>query len=151
MTHLHLNGFAILVAAVVSFALGSLWYGVLFVGPWQRAMGFADDEKPSGAEIAKGSVLNLIGTLLMAFVMNHEVLVFRPSSWAKMGASGEDMAPWVYGLAMGLLVWLGFIVPMLLNGVAFERKPWKVFFISATFQLISLVTMAMILSYWRSR
>ena len=50
---------------------------------------------------------------------------------------------------MGLLVWLGFIVPTLFNGVAFERKPWKVFFISAIFQLLSLVTMGMILSYWR--
>jgi len=111
-------------------------------------MGFGGDARPSGAEIAKGSILNLIGTLLMAFALNHEVLVYRPSSWGK---AGEDVAPWVYGLSMGLLVWLGFIVPMLLNGVAFERKPWKVFFISATYQLLSLVAMAMILSYWRSR
>jgi hypothetical protein len=40
-------------------------------------------------------------------------------------------------------------MPTLLNGVAFERKPWKVFFINAVFQFISLQAMGMILSYWR--
>ncbi len=73
--HLHLNGFAILVSAVVSFALGSVWDGVLFVKPWQRAMGFDADRKPSGAEIAKGSLLNVVGTALMAFVLAHDVMI----------------------------------------------------------------------------
>jgi hypothetical protein len=143
--HLHLNPLAIVVATIVSFALGSVWYGVLFVKPWQRAMGFADDKKPSGAEIAKGSVLNLIGTALIAFVLSHDVLVWRPSSWGLTG----DQAPHVYGFFAAFFVWLGYIVPVLLNGVAFERKPWRVFFISAVFQLISLMAMAMIISYWR--
>lgn len=143
--HLHLNPLAIVVSVVVSFALGSVWYGALFVKPWQRAMGFADDKKPSGAEIAKGSIINVIGTALIAFVLAHDVLVWRPSTWGV----GSDQAPHVYGFFGAFFVWLGYIVPVLLNGVAFERKPWRVFFISAGFQLISLMVMAMILSYWR--
>ena len=43
-------------------------------------MGFVD-AKPSGAEIAKGSVINIIGTFLTVFAMAHIVALWRPSTW----------------------------------------------------------------------
>ena len=141
---IHLNWLAILASVVASFALGSLWYGPLFSKVWATAMGFGA-MKPSGAEIARGSILNLIGTFFMAYVLAHDVLVWRPSTW-KVGA---DSAPYVYGFFAGLFVWIGFVVPILLNGVAFERKSWKVFGIAAGFQFLSLQAMGMILSVWR--
>jgi hypothetical protein len=142
--NIQLNYPAVLVSVIASFALGSLWYGPLFGKVWAKAMGFAD-MKPSGAEIAKGSVLNIIGCLLMAYVLAHDVAVWRPSSWN----AGVDAAPHVYGFFAGFFTWLGFIVPMLLNGVAFERKSWAVFGIGAGFQFLSLQAMGMILSHWR--
>lgn len=143
--NIHLNWLAIVASVVASFAIGGLWYGPLFGKAWANAMGFPPDMKPSGAEIAKGSVLNIIGTLLMAFVLAHDVAVWRPSSWN----AGADAGPAVYGFFGGFFIWLGFIVPILLNGVAFERKSWKVFGIGAAYQFISLQAMGMILSFWR--
>ena len=87
----------------------------------------------------------MVGTLLTAFVMAHEVQVWRPSSWN----AGLDASPAVYGFFAAFFVWLGFIVPVLLNGVAYERKSWKVFAIHAAYQLLSLLAMSMILSFWR--
>jgi hypothetical protein len=139
----HLNWAAVAVSAVASFVIGGIWYGPIFGKTWARAMGFGD--KPSGSEIAKGSIINIIGTLLIAFVLAHDVAVWRPSSWNV----GPDSAPYVYGFCAGFFIWLGFVVPMLLNGVAFERKGWTVFGIGAAYQLISLQTMAMILAFWR--
>src|SRR5438093_922186 len=101
-------------------------------GMTSKAMGF--QSKPSGGEIARGSVLNLVGAFLMAWVLAHDVAVWRPSSWN----AGADAPPYLYGFFAGFFIWLGFIVPMLLNGPAFERKPWKVFFIGAVYQLLSL-------------
>ena len=141
---IHLNWLAIAASVIGSFALGGLWYGPLFGKAWQRAIGFAD-VKPAGAEIAKGSALNVFGTLLMAFVLAHEVSVWRPSAWN----AGADAAASVYGFFAGFFIWLGFVVPVLLNGVAFERKSWKVFGINAVYQFLSLQLMAMILSFWR--
>jgi Protein of unknown function (DUF1761) len=141
--NIHLNWLAILVAVVASFAIGGLWYGPLFGKTWAKAIGL--DGKPSGAEIAKGSVINLVGLFLMAFVLAHDVQVWRPSSWGLQ----PDGPPHVYGFFAGLFIWLGFIVPILLNGPAFERKSWKVFGISAVYQLISLQVMAQLLSFWR--
>src|SRR4051794_5185790 len=116
---IHLNWLAILVSVVASFAFGSVWYGAIFARPWQRAMGFTEGQKPTGAEIGKGSALNLIGTFLMVYVLAHIVAVWRPSSW---NLSGDGPAH-LYGFFAGFFTWLGFIVPMLLNSVAFERKP----------------------------
>ena len=143
--NIQLNWLAIIAGVATSCAIGSLWYGTLFRKVWARAMEFPGDAGPSGAEIAKGSAINLVGTLLTAFVLAHEVLVWRPSAWN----AGPDRSPAVYGFFAALFVWLGFIVPVLLNGVAFERKSWKVFGINAAFQLISLLAMGMILSFWR--
>jgi hypothetical protein len=141
---IHLNWLAVITSVVASFALGSLWYGPLFSKVWANAMGFGD-MKPSGAEIARGSILNLVGTFFMAYVLAHDVLVWRPSTWK----AGVDSAPHVYGFFAGLFIWIGFVVPILLNGVAFERKSWKVFGIAAGFQFLSLQLMGMILSFWR--
>jgi hypothetical protein len=105
---IHLNWLAVLASVVASFALGSLWYGPLFSNVWANAMGFGD-AKPTGAEIARGSILNLVGTFLMAYVLAHDVLVWRPSTWK----AGVDSAPHVYGFFAGLFVWIGFVVPIL--------------------------------------
>jgi hypothetical protein len=142
---IHLNWLAVVTSVVASFAIGSLWYGPLFGKVWANAMGFGGDMKPTGADIARGSILNLVGTFLMAYVLAHDVSVWRPSTWN----AGADQGPHVYGFFAGFFVWLGFIVPILLNGIAFERKSWKVFAIGAGFQFLSLQAMGMILSFWR--
>jgi hypothetical protein len=142
---IHLNWLAVVTSVVASFAIGSLWYGPLFGKIWARAMGFGEDMKPTGAEIARGSLINLVGTFLMAYVLAHDVSVWRPSTWN----AGADRAAHVYGFFAGLFVWLGFVVPILLNGIAFERRSWKVFAIGAGFQFLSLQAMGLILSLWR--
>jgi hypothetical protein len=40
-------------------------------------------------------------------------------------------------------------VPVLLNGVSFERKSWKLFSINAAFLFVSFQIIAMILAFWR--
>jgi len=142
---IHLNWLAIAASVIASFAIGSLWYGPLFGKAWARAVGFGEGMKPAPAEIVKGSALNLLGTLLMAYVLIHQMEVWRPSSWQ----AGADGPPAQYGLPAAFFNWVGFIVPMLLNGVAFERKSWKAFAINGAFQLVSLLLMAMILASWR--
>lgn len=143
--HIQINPLAILASVVASFVIGGLWYGPLFGKSWAKAMGFADGWKPSSSDMAKAMGLNILGTLLMAFVLAHDVAVWRPTSWN----AGADAAPAVYGFFAGFFLWLGFIVPILLNGVAFERRPWKFFAIGAGFQFVSLQAMGMILSFWR--
>jgi hypothetical protein len=139
------NWLAVTTSVVASFAIGSAWYGPLFGKVWSRAMGFGEAPKPRPAEIVRGSLLNVAGAFLTAYVLAHDVAVWRPSTWD----TGSDQPAWRYGFYAGLFVWLGFVVPVLLNGVAFERRSWKVFGIGAGYQFLSLQAMAMILALWR--
>jgi hypothetical protein len=137
------NPTAIVVSVVVSFVIGAIWYGPLFGKTWASAMGMP--AQPSGAEIARGSLFNIIGLFLMAYVLAHGVGVWRPSTWGV----GTDQQAWVYGFYGALFVWLGYVMPILLNSVAFERKSWTAFGIQVGYQFISLQAMGMILSHWR--
>jgi len=142
---IHLNWLAIVVSVVVAFLVGGLWYGPLFGKVWQKEMGVPLDAKPTGSEMGKSLSLNVIGTFLIAFVLAHDVLGWRPSAWN----AGADAPPAVYGFFAAFFAWLGFMVPVLLNGVAFERKSWRLFFINAAHQFVSLQIIGMILTFWR--
>jgi hypothetical protein len=134
---------AIVAAAVASFVIGGLWYGPLFGKAWKKAQGIPEGARPTG--MGKALALNFVGIVLMAYVMAHSVAVWHASAWGL----GPDKPPYVYGFFGGFFNWLGFIVPMLLNSVAFEGKSWTVFGINAAYQFVSLQAIGMILSYWR--
>jgi len=137
------NPTAFVVSVVVSFVIGAIWYGPVFGKSWASAMGMA--AQPSGAEIARGSLFNIIGLFLMAYVLAHGVAVWRPSTWG----AGADEPAYVYGFFGAFFVWLGYVMPILLNSVAFERKNWTAFGIQLGYQFVSLQSMGMILSHWR--
>ena len=142
---IHLNWIAIIVSVIASFVVGGLWYGPLFGNAWKKEMGVPPDAKPAGGEMGKALTINVIGTFLTAYVMAHEVSVWRPSTWH----AGADSPPAVYGFFGGFFTWLGFAVPVLLNGVSFEKKSWKFFGINAAFLFLSFQIIGMILSFWR--
>jgi hypothetical protein len=143
--NIQLNWLAIGVSVVASFAIGSVWYGVLFGKVWARAMGFAEGWRPPTSEMVRASLLNVVGTFFMAYVLAHEVQVWRASVWN----AGQDQSDAVYAFYGAFFPWIGFLVPVLLNGVAYERKPWKVFWINAGYHFVTILAMTTILSHWR--
>jgi hypothetical protein len=137
------NLLAVVVSVAVSFVVGAIWYGPLFGKTWASSMGYPS--QPSTNEIVRGSLFNIIGLFLMAYVLAHIVEVWTPSTWGR----GENQSPAVYGFYAGFFMWLGFVMPLLLNSVGFERKSWTAFAIQLGYQFVSLQIMGMILSYWR--
>ncbi|AVQ13522.1 PF08570 family protein [Leptospira santarosai] len=142
---LHINYLAVLVAVVTNFIIGWLWYGPILGKAWMKEMGIAADFKPDPKEMYKSMGFMVIGSFLTAYVLFYTTNVWKASSWH----AGEDSPAYVYGFFSGIYTWIGFYIPLLINSVAFEGKSWKLFGINAGFYLISLQTIAMILSYWR--
>jgi hypothetical protein len=142
---IHLNWAAVLVSVVVSFVIGGLWYGPLFGKVWMKGMGYESGWKPARNEMLKSMAITILGILFMADVLAWTVAGWRPSTWN----AGTDSSPAVYGFFAAFFSWLGFVVPVLLNNVAFERKKWAVFAINAAHQFVAMLAMGMILAYWR--
>ncbi len=142
---IHLNYWAILAAVAATMVLGFLWYGPILGKAWMKEMGIPAGSKPDPKVMRRGLILMLIGSLLTVFVLAHTGEVWRPSVWK----AGPDQSAAFYGFSNGFWIWVGFYVPLLLGGVSWENKSWKLFWINAAYYFVMLQMVAMILAFWR--
>jgi hypothetical protein len=134
-----INLWAVLGAAVAAFLFGWAWHSpLLFVKPWMRLMGYRSmDDAMHGASVTplQGMLLNAVATLVLAYVLAHFSL-----AWGVIDImSALDLAFWV---------WLGFMVPIMLNGVLWERKSWALFCFNAVYQFVTIALMSIIIGLW---
>lgn len=130
----HLNFLAIILAAISSYVIASIWYAVIFSKLWQKLTGIKE-MKPTVTNI----VLPLIGAFIMSFVLYHLII---------FGNSYLNIRGIVGGLMGGFHCWLGFIAPVTLMTKLYEKKPWGLWFLDNGFWLISILVMGIILSVW---
>ncbi|SRR6266849_5999374 len=142
---IHLNWGAIAIAVVANFIFGWLWYGPVLGKAWAKEMKMDMTQKPPAKVMVRGMILMIIGTFLMVFCLKHNMEVWRPSTWKV----GTDQPNHLIGFQAGFFTWLGFFVPQLLGGVAWESKSWKLTGINAAYQFLSLQMVGMILAFWR--
>ncbi len=142
---IYLNWTAIVAAVVASFVFGWLWHGPLFGKLWCKLMKITMPKKPDPKAMLRPMALTILGTFLIAYVMNSNVAVWRPSTWSV----GADAAPYVYGFFAGFFVWLGYFIPQQLSAVAWERRSWGIFGLNLAFHFINLQIIAMIVAHWR--
>ena len=133
MHHLHFNHLAILVAALVQFFLGALWYSLFFAKPWMALTGHRKGEKPKGAVVAMLS--SFVGGLILSFMLAHVVM------WSGAATIGG-------GVFVGFICWLGFIATPLFAETIYEQRPWELFAINSGYWLVALVICGGLLAAW---
>jgi hypothetical protein len=138
-----INAFAVLLAAVINIVLSFVWYGGLFAKPWTTAMGYDPNMRPDGQTMAKGMLLMLIGNLLFAWV-----LAFYLAGW-KYIPGMEAMGKFSFGFNSALSVFIGFLMPLHLSKVVWERHSWKLFAINAGYSLLAAIIAGLILAFWK--
>ncbi len=136
---------AMIVAAAAAFVFGGLYYGPIAGKAWAKAMGWAPDQKPPPGTMQKAMAIQIVGIVLTIWVLSHSNQVWRASVWN----AGTDGPGYLYGFFGGLFTWLGFYVPLQMNKVAWEGRPWKLFFINTVHDFINLQILSQILSNWR--
>ena len=132
----HVNYLPVLVAAVVVFVLGWLWYSpLLFFKPWMRLRGLDPDAAMAGAKMPMGRLLvELARCLLLAYVIARLVALLGVTSW-------------MWAIHLGLFLWL-FPVILLTGSILWENVPWKVAAIHAGDWLVKMVVIALIVGLW---
>lgn len=101
-----INYIAVVVATVVQFIIGAIWYMPLFGGLWGRIHGFETHSPEVQAEMKKGMAPLLIAQFVVTLVTT---VVFSILS--------TNVSMNLYYLAF--LAWLGFVVPTQVAGVIF--------------------------------
>lgn len=133
----HVNYLAVLVATVVVFVLGWLWYSpLLFFKPWMRARGMDPDAAMAGAKMPAGK---LVIEFIRCFVLAYIIAIFL---------SGRGVSGWMGAAHFGLLLWVGFPVVLLTGSVIWDNVPTKVAAIHAGDWLVKLLVIPIILSAW---
>ena len=132
----HINYLAVLVTGVVIFMLGGLWYSpVLFAKKWVALQGKSMEEMSGGANPAMYVQVFLCG-LITAWVMAI-VLGFLPV-WDMMR-----------GIKLAIICWLGFAAVTSYGTALFSLKPKALWLIDTSFNLVSFLLAAVILTMWR--
>ena len=128
-----LNWLAIIVATVMSFALGFLWYGPVFGKAWLDALGKTVDElNPSPTPFIISAVTTLI-TCVAAALLIH---------WLNIGT-------WMGGAGIGLLIGIGFIAASTASDAAFCGWSWKLVAIQGSYRVVYSVLMGVVLALWQ--
>lgn len=136
MNGVDINYLAVLLAAVASMVIGSLWYGPLFGKVFMRAMGM-DSMTPEQKESMKKGMMwsyvaQFVGSLVMIFVL----------AWF-VGALGNGTM--MGALKTAFLGWLGFIVPVKLGDALWGGKK-EIFWLGVGNTLLTLLVAAAIIA-----
>ena len=133
-----MNDFAlwpVLAGAAAFFAVGALWYGVLFSKPWQRAAGL------SNSQLREGNMA-LIFALTFAFEMLIAIVL-----WHLLART--DPRPFVVMMmAVGFAV--GVMIPAIGINYLHLRKPLALFLIDAGHFLVGMTAMGAVFVWFRS-
>ena len=139
---LKINIVAVLIAVVVNFVLGVIWFMPLFGKIWGKEMGYDPNLKPAPGVMMKGMVFMFIGNFFFAYVFAHNIAAWQFVPGIK------EMTPIANAMMAAIFTWFGFYFPGNLSATVWEKKSWKLFAINGGYQLVSLIVVALILTYW---
>ena len=128
-----INFWAVLVSALVTFVIGSLWYSpVLFANAWMKELGFTKE----GMSNSKMVRIFSIAFLLMLIIAFNLAAFIGP---------GSD---WKFGMTAGALAGIGWVATAIGVNYLFERRSIRLWLINAGYMVVSFTLMGLILGAW---
>ena len=125
-----MNWLAIVLGTAAFFALGAVWYTVLFGKAWRRLTGLSEDQLRSGANGPLIFVLWFLLELLVVTMLGHLFAFLQPSDRAKMMIS----------TGFGLTI----MSPAIGITYLFMRKPLKLFLIDAGHFVVGMAAVGVV-------
>jgi predicted membrane protein len=125
---MNVNLLAVLIATIVRFILGALWYGPLFVKPWMKEIGKTDmkgDTSNLGKLLGITFVISLVSSYVLALFLGHMDL----------------MSDILASLSVGV-VWIGGAIWM---NYAYAGRSNKLFLIDAGYHVVGFLLMGIVI------
>ena len=131
------NFIAVAVAAIAAFAVGALWYSVLFGRQWRVLMGMTPEVMAEPGRMGMGQAMagGFVATLVMTFVLANLL--------AMTGTTTAGAA-----LTLAFWIWLGFVATIMSNSLWYENRPLKLYVINVSHYFVALLVAALVLTLW---
>ncbi len=133
MSVVTVNWLAVIVAAVVKFGIGAVWFTALFGKRWRELQGVPEGASMNG--LAPAMIVQIVGDLIMAYILARFIGHYGGYS---LGS----------GVLIGFMAWLGFVATIMAGQIFYERKKPELVAIGAGYQLVGIVVMGAILGVW---
>ena len=133
-----LNYLAILVSALVYFAMQAVWFTV-FMSEWLAGIGkTAEQLHQEGASVVLAYLIAFVGALVMAAAI----------SWFTQVTGKQTI---IRGVLVGIVAWVGFVLTTWSAEYAFEEKGMRILVVNTGISLIGMVVMGAIQGAWKSK
>jgi hypothetical protein len=132
------NYAAVVVAAVLYWILGAVWYGVLFGKAWMAFEHITEEQARSMPNPWLHYVVSFLLNVLIAFVL-AQLIAWRNATTAARGA------------ALGIFIWIGFVGPITYTTYMYEMRPHGLFALNEFYPLLGLCLMGAILGAWTKK
>lgn len=133
----NVNIWAVIVSAIVSMIIGSIWYSkALFGTTWMALTGWTgvvSEQEKKG--MWKLYLTQFIASLVTIFILARTLFLSQTAGVA-------------YSMIWAFWLWLGFTVAFALGAVLWEKRPFKLLAINTGYALVSLLVSAIILAIW---
>lgn len=141
METIAVNYLAIITGAVLSMALGALWYGPLFGKKWMEIVGVNPDDMEAKNKMQKSAgplyAVQFLLTLFQVLVLAHLV-------------ADTEIAG---GLERALWIWAAFVIPTMAGAVMWtndsRKLKWARFLIQGGYQLLLFTIFGLLLQFWK--
>lgn len=134
MDDLHFNFAAIFVAALMSFAIGGLWYSpLLFARAWMKEAGLTE-QQTKDAPMGRTFGLAAVASLVMAF---------------NLAAFIGPKASLGFGLFAGAAAAIGWVAMSLGVIYLFEQRSLKLWLINSGYQVMAYTLMGGLIGVWK--
>jgi hypothetical protein len=127
------NWLSVLVATVVYFVLGAIWYGA-FANPWMIAVGKTREELQRGSKVI----------YLYAFIA--QLFTCLALSWVVRMSDSSTIAS---GIELGFIVGICFSVTGSAVNNIFAFRPRNLILIDCGYNLVGIVLSSVILTMWQ--
>lgn len=135
-----INYLAVFVAGIIPMIVGMIWYGPLFGQKWMELIDKNEEELKAGFNPMKSYGVTFLFSILMAFVLVHIL-----NAWSDAyGVAGA-----MIGIQGAFWMWLGFVVTVSWQNVAFSGQNAMVWVLNILYNLVSLIGMGILLGAWR--
>ena len=131
---------AVIVAAVIHFMIGGLWYSVLFGKKFLEIVGWTPEQQ---AQIVAQTHWTVY---LFAFLTSLILVGTLAYFIAYTGAQGI-----AGGMQTAACLWLGFVATTQLATVMFEQRKLGLYLLNIGYQLVAALICGALLGVWRRR
>ena len=138
MNEFRLNHLAILVAIILQFVIGFLWYGPLFGEPWMGMVGLDLASIEADPANIGTWITNLISAVASVYLLAWLFVKLNVGTFSK-------------GLLYGFVIGFVFVLLSVKTSGAFAKDPYGLAWITGGFSTVGLAVAGAILGAWTKK